>query len=223
MSLNREASFVRNQIAPYITNTHIDINMIKDDIIATKNRVVFEYDKKQMLQNSEQLYAEITCIPLVCRDISECCGVDSDEKVLVADIPETMNISTIPAIRYVGTIDRLTPFNVVSGLSYLYRKYAKWTSNMKTVWYRKTKNQLIFLSDYFAVPPNSITVELIPQNEQDLLRYECACIDTDDVEYRCPDYLIDVVRGKVVDSWLRQYNIAHSQANTQSEILSKKL
>ena len=59
MSLLREASFVRNQIAPYITNTHLDINMIKDDIIATRNRVVYEYDQAHKLVNADQLYAEM--------------------------------------------------------------------------------------------------------------------------------------------------------------------
>ena len=223
MSLLREASFVRNQIAPYITNTHVDINMLKDDIIATRNRIVFEYDQKQLLNSPEQLYSEVTCIPLVCKDISECCDVDSDEKVYIAEIPELIQLSSISSIRYVGTIDRLTPFNVVNGMAYLYRKYAKWTGKMKAVWYRETKNQLVFLNNSFNIPPKFITVEVMVQNEQDLLKYECACIDVDDIPYKCPDYLVDVVRGKVVEQWLRQYQMAHLQNNTQSEILNKKV
>ena len=223
MSLLKEASFVRNQIAPYITNTHLDINMIKDDIVATRNRIVFEYDQKQMLTSPEKLYAEVNCIPLICKDISECCDVDSDEKVLVADIPEVMGLSSIPNIRYVGGVDRMTPFNVVKGIGYLYRKYAKYTSRMKAVWYREAKNQLVFMNNSFPIAPKFISIEFIPQNEQDLLKYECACIDSDDVEYKCPDYLVDVIRGKVIEGFMRQYQLAHTQANTQSEILQKKI
>lgn len=196
--------------------------MLKDEVINTRNRLVYEYDLKQQLLYPEQLYTEINCVPVVCKDVSECCDVDSDEKVLVAEIPELMQINSIPNIRYVGTIDRTTPFNLIRGNSYLYRTYAKWTSKMKAVWFRESKNQLVLYNYNTKIPPKYITVEIIPKNEQDLLKYECACVDTDDVAFKCPDYLIDVITGKIVEQYMRQYQMGHLQANTQSEILQMK-
>lgn len=223
MTLLQIASLIRNQISPFITNANIDINMLKDEIINTRNRLVYEYELQQKLLNPEQLYTEVNCIPVVCQDISECCDIDSDEKVYVAEIPELMTLSTIPNIRYVGGIDRNTPYVLVEGMSYLYKPYAKWTSNMKQVWYRKPKNQLIFRTDTFSIVPKYISVTIIPKNEQDLLKYECKCIDTDDVDFRCPDYLIDLITGKIVQQYMTQYQISHLQPNTQSQLLNKKL
>lgn len=218
------ASRIRNQISPFITNTNIDINMIKDEVIDTRNRLIYEYELQQKLLNPEQLYVEINCIPVVCKDISECCEINSDEKVYVAEIPELMTLSSLPNIRYVGTIDKMYPYNIVRGTSYLYRGYAKWTGKMKTAWYRQEKNQLILMDRRLVdINPKFISVSIIPKNEQDLLKYECACVDTDDVEFRCPNYLIDIITGKIVEQYMRQYQISHLQPNTQSEILGKKL
>ena len=221
MSLLKYASIIRNRISPYITNTNLDINQIKDELVIVRNRLIHEYELKKALVNASIMYREVNCIPVVCKDISECCDVDSDEKVLVAEIPELMELSTIPNLLYVGTIDRTTPFQIMRGNSYLYRPYAKWTSKMKSVWYRQPKNQLIL----FNVPDTikSISVTLIPKNEQDLLKYECACIDVDDVEFTAPDYLIDVIIETVANKYINQYQMAHNQSNTQSEILQKKV
>lgn len=223
MTLLQIASLIRNQISPFITNANIDINMLKDEIINTRNRLIYEYELQQKLLKPEQLYTEINCIPVTCQDISQCCEIDSDEKVYVADIPELMNLSKLPNIRYVGTIDKMTPYTIVTGMAYLYKPYAKWTSNMKQVWYRQAKNQLVFRTDTFSVIPKYISIEIIPKNEQDLLKYECKCVDTDDVEFKCPDYMIDLITGKIVEQYMRQYQLSHLQPNTQSEILSKKI
>lgn len=218
------ASLIRNQISPFITNTNVDINMIKDEIINTRNRLIYEYELQQKLLNPEQLYVEVNCIPIVCKDISECCEIDSDEKVLVAEIPELMTLSSLPNIRYIGTIDKMYPYNIVRGMAYLYKKYAKWTGKMKNAWYRQEKNQIIIMDrGLIDVNPKFISVSIIPKNEQDLLKYECACVDTDDVEFRCPDYLIDTITGKIVEQYMRQYQLSHLQPNTQSEILNKKI
>lgn len=217
------ASLIRNQISPFITNTNIDINMIKDEVINTRNRLIYELQKANALINPQQLYVEINCIPIVCKDISECCEIDSDEKVYVAEIPELMDISGISNIKYAGTIDKRTPYNIIEGNAYLYRGYSKWTRKMKSVWYRKSKNQLIFHPDTFIVQPKFISIEIIPKNEQDLLKYECKCIDVDDIEFRCPDYLIDSITGKIVEQYMRQYQLSHLQPNTQSELLQAKL
>lgn len=223
MTLLQIASLIRNQISPFITNANIDINMLKDEIINTRNRLIYEYELQQKLLKPEQLYTEINCIPVTCQDISQCCEIDSDEKVYVADIPELMNLSKLPNIRYVGTIDKMTPYTIVTGMAYLYKPYAKWTSNMKQVWYRQAKNQLVFRTDTFSVIPKYISIEIIPKNEQDLLKYECKCVDTDDVEFKCPDYMIDLITGKIVEQYMRQYQLSHLQPNTQSEMLSKKI
>lgn len=220
MTLLQIASLIRNQISPFITNANIDINMIKDEVINTRNRLIYEYTLQKRLLNPEQLYREINCVPVECKDISECCEIDSDEKVYVAEIPELMNLSEISNIRYVGTIDKMTPYNIIRGTSYLYNGYAKWTSKMKQVWYRQAKNQLVFFGNF---RPKFISIEIIPKNEQELLKYECACIDSDDVEFNCPDYLIDTITGKIVEQYMRQYQISHLQPNTQSEIIGAKL
>jgi len=222
MTLLQIASLIRNQISPFITNANIDINMLKDEIINTRNRLVYEYDLKKQLLSPEQLYVEINCIPVVCKDISECCDIDSDEKVLVAEIPELMQISSIPNLRYVGTIDRSTPFNLIKGNAYLYRKFAKWTSKMKAVWHREAKKQLVLYNYNTSIPPKYITVELIPKNEQEILKYECACINEEDVEFKCPDYLISVITEKLLAQYMSQYQMGHLQANTQSEIIGLK-
>lgn len=224
MNLFQVASGILNNIEPHITNASININQLMDELVETASAVIHEYQIKKLLQTEqfEALSVEINCVPVECKDISECCDEPSGVKVLVAEIPKLAYYDGVESITYVGTIDRAVTYRRVYGNTYLYAKHAKYTSAMPTVWVRNVgeKTLLVLLN-----PPSYdikvISVTFKPQNIQDITAFSCTC-DEEDLPFNVPMFLISTIRQRVEDRYMRQYTMGHTQQNTQSELIASK-
>jgi hypothetical protein len=73
----------------------------------------------------EQLYQEICCLEVKCREVI-CNGKKSGAKEFFVEIPLLEAVGPY-AIKYFGTVDRLTPFNRRNYLGKLFGNASPWT------------------------------------------------------------------------------------------------
>ncbi len=217
LSLNALASIVINDTFAGLkakTNIPLSRDQVKDEITTMRSRVMEEYIRAGSL-NLEGLFVPINCIPVTCEDLGGCCEVPTGTNVLRARIPKIFDLllGNKKAIRYVGSPNRMEPWNILTGTDYLYYGQNKWLKNKPAVWFDNASNAWIFNPPTDELEYLSITA--IWDDPRELEAYSCACYNDDDA-YPIPGWMADRITGKLTNDYIRFFRSGQQQPNTQS-------
>lgn len=128
MTIEQIASAVYNNtvtgLAGITSNPKISIEQLQDEVVAERNQIMREFLLKGIL-TLDELFLAINCIEVDCDYMSKCCDLQVGEKVLHFEIPPIIYINGIDTIRFVGSIDRHTRYNIYTDETYRFHKYRK--------------------------------------------------------------------------------------------------
>jgi len=211
------ASIVQNTINGGwgVINENIHINQIKDEIVMTSRRLFDEYRRNGFFSDYElsQFYQRINCIELVCRPLTECCGIDlqSEQKVLYAKIPPVIDV------RYVGSMDYYESFLIKTGTTLNIFGVGRFTRNKPIAWIRGNTELIIINPPTYDL--QYIAIEAFFQDPRELYQYDCAVCKSDEDAFPIPDKFADIITGKLIASYVQYKQIKPLQSNTQTDIV----
>jgi hypothetical protein len=216
-TLSQLASIVQNTInGGYgVINENIHINQIKDEIVMTSRRLYDEYRRNGFFSDHElnMMYQRLTCIELICRSLTECCGIDlqSEQKVLYAKIPAVIEL------RYVGTIEWDKSFIIKTGVMTNYVGVSRFTRNKTIAWLRGNTELIIFNPPTYNM--KYIAIDAMFQDPRDLYAYDCSVCKSDEEAFPIPDKFADIITGKLIASYMQYKQIKPLQSNTQADVI----
>lgn len=128
MTIEQIASAVYNNtatgLAGITSNPKISVEQLQDEVVAERNQIMREFLLKGIL-TLDELFLAINCIEVDCDYMSKCCDLQVGEKALHFEIPPIIYINGIDTIRFVGSIDRHTRYNIYTDETYRFHKYRK--------------------------------------------------------------------------------------------------
>lgn len=221
MTLEAIAEMIKNDVMgglKGVPNYALSVEQIMEEITLVGNRMLEERNR-QGFQLPKDVYQEIPCVELECKDISECCSVKSGKKALISiqPMPKLLMLDGAKAIQHVGTIDLSNQFKVVENFTdFLYAKFSP--SGHLPIAFLNNSNHLVI-----ANPPTTnlkyILFSGLISEPSELANFSCMCNTNGETEYKRPSWLIDMVKSKIVNDYLRYYRMgAITQPNTQEQI-----
>ena len=134
MYIDKLASQIKNDILSglggYHHNLGLNIEQLKDECVNTRLLIIKEQYLKGILPVKDLLIA-INCVDVDCESLERCKCKASVGDTLVAhfQIPQLIHDFGKQAIEYIGSTDRMNPFQIVTSLTELetrqYRKRGK--------------------------------------------------------------------------------------------------
>lgn len=221
MTLEAIAEMIENDVMgglKGVTNYTLSTEQIMEEITLVGNRMIHERNQQGFL-TPEDVFQSIPCIELECKDISECCNVKSGKTALISKepIPKFLVLAGVKPVQYIGTIDQSNQFKYLENFTeFIHSKFSP-SGHLPTA-FVNTSNHLVI-----ANPPTSslkwVQVTALFSEPSELKKYSCVCGPNGETEYQRPSWLIDQIKSKIVNDYLRYYRMgAITQPNTQEQI-----
>ena len=178
MTIEQIASAVYNNtvtgLAGITSNPKISVEQLQDEVVAERNQIMREFLLKGIL-TLDELFLAINCIEVDCDYMSKCCDLQVGEKALHFEIPPIIYINGIDTIRFVGSIDRHTRYNIYTDETYRFHKYRKNKPGSPYVYIDTAINSNGNMDGYiFNVPfVKYISVIAIFLDPRKLLEFDC--------------------------------------------------
>lgn len=208
MTIEAISSAVYNNVvtglAGISSNPKISIEQLQDEVVAEKNQIMREFLLKGVL-SLEELFLAINCIEVSCDYMSKCCELQAGEKALHFEIPPIIYLNGVDTIRFIGSIDRNTKYNVYTDESYRFHKYRKRGANHPYVYIDTAINSNGNMDGYiFNVPfVKYISVIALFQDPRRLLEWDC-CSENPESYLDC-GILSDEIIKRMTEKYLRWY------------------
>lgn len=186
------------------SNPKISIEQLQDEVVAEKNQIMREFLLKGVL-SLEELFLAINCIEVSCDYMSKCCELQVGEKALHFEIPAIIYLNGVDTIRFIGSIDRNTKYNVYTDESYRFHKYRKRGAEHPYVYIDTAINSNGNMDGYiFNVPfVKYISVIALFQDPRKLLEWDC-CSENPEAYLDC-GILSDEIIKRMTEKYLRWY------------------
>jgi len=221
MTLETIAEMIENDVMgglKGVTNYTMSTEQIMEEITLVGNRML-EERTRQGLPVPQDVYQDVPCIELECKDISECCNIKSGKAALISKepVPKLLFLEGFKPVQYVGPIDQSTQYKfLMSFADFIYSKYSP-SGHLPTAFLNNSNHLVI------ANPPSSVLkwvqFSALFAEPSELAKYSCICNSNGEIEYKRPSWLIDQVKSKIVNDYLRYYRMgAITQPNTQEQI-----
>lgn len=208
MTIEAIASAVYNNtvtgLAGITSNPKISVEQLQDEVVAERNQIMREFLLKGIL-NLDELFLAINCIEVDCDYMSKCCNLQVGEKALHFEIPPIIYINGIDTIRFVGSIDRHTRYNVYTDETYRFHKYRKNKPGSPYVYIDTAINSNGNMDGYiFNVPfVKYISVIALFLDPRKLLEWDC-CSENPEVYLDC-GILSDEIIRRLTEKYIRWY------------------
>lgn len=208
MTIEAIASAVYNNtvtgLAGITSNPKISVEQLQDEVVAERNQIMREFLLKGIL-NLDELFLAINCIEVDCDYMSKCCDLQVGEKALHFEIPPIIYINGIDTIRFVGSIDRHTRYNIYTDETYRFHKYRKNKPGSPYVYIDTAINSNGNMDGYiFNVPfVKYISVIALFLDPRKLLEWDC-CSENPEVYLDC-GILSDEIIRRLTEKYIRWY------------------
>lgn len=208
MTIEAIASAVYNNtvtgLAGITSNPKISVEQLQDEVVAERNQIMREFLLKGIL-NLDELFLAINCIEVDCDYMSKCCNLQVGEKALHFEIPPIIYINGIDTIRFVGSIDRHTRYNIYTDETYRFHKYRKNKPGSPYVYIDTAINSNGNMDGYiFNVPfVKYISVIALFLDPRKLLEWDC-CSENPEVYLDC-GILSDEIIRRLTEKYIRWY------------------
>lgn len=225
MTLNEISYIVFNQVSPHIVNTKLSIDQVKTEVILTRNWLINEYFRNGTPIERRAISTKIDCIPIECKPIVECCGIQIPGLALIAEIPSLLWTENFNPVVYVGKVNQVTPWKVEFKKSPREFLFDRVTAYKTTAWFRTgyEENDRIVIFNPPTYDLSIMSLDVVLEDPRDALNYDCACVGGgEDVNLNMPKWMPDKITGKLIESYLRQYNIPKNEPNTQTDIVRNR-
>ena len=204
MTIEAIASAVYNNtvtgLAGITSNPKISVEQLQDEVVAERNQIMREFLLKGIL-NLDELFLAINCIEVDCDYMSKCCNLQVGEKALHFEIPPIIYINGIDTIRFVGSIDRHTRYNIYTDETYRFHKYRKNKPGSPYVYIDTAINSN---GNIFNVPfVKYISVIALFLDPRKLLEWDC-CSENPEVYLDC-GILSDEIIKRMTEKYIRWY------------------
>lgn len=208
MTIEQIASAVYNNtvtgLAGITSNPKISVEQLQDEVVAERNQIMREFLLKGIL-TLDELFLAINCIEVDCDYMSKCCKLQVGEKALHFEIPPIVYINGIDTIRFIGSIDRHTRYNIYTDESYRFHKHRKYKPNSPYVYIDTAINSNGNMDGYiFNVPfVKYISVIALFLDPRKLLEWDC-CSENPDTYLDC-GILSDEIIKRMTEKYIRWY------------------
>lgn len=209
MTIEQIASAVYNNtvtgLAGITSNPKISVEQLQDEVVAERNQIMREFLLKGIL-TLDELFLAINCIEVDCNYMSKCCDLQVGEKALHFEIPPIIYINGIDTIRFVGSIDRHTRYNIYTDETYRFHKYRKNKPGSPYVYIDTAINSNGNMDGYiFNVPfVKYISVIALFLDPRKLLEWDC-CSENPGVYLDC-GILSDEIIKRMTEKYIRWYH-----------------
>lgn len=181
------ASMIRNNVISGLqgmhTNSSLSLEQIEDAIIMMRQQVIKEYSLKGILPVKDLLLS-INCIPVDCLDLERCrCREGDKTPTAHFEIPQLLNDYGEDAIQYIGSTDKMHPFNwYTSPRIFKYSKYRKRGKLKPKVWIDTTPNENGMYDCWLFDAPlvQQVSIIAIFKDPRQLKQYSCCTEFGDD-------------------------------------------
>lgn len=209
MTIEQIASAVYNNtvtgLAGITSNPKISVEQLQDEVVAERNQIMREFLLKGIL-TLDELFLAINCIEVDCNYMSKCCDLQVGEKALHFEIPPIIYINGIDTIRFVGSIDRHTRYNIYTDETYRFHKYRKNKPGSPYVYIDTAINSNGNMDGYiFNVPfVKYISVIALFLDPRKLLEWDC-CSENPEAYLDC-GILSDEIIKRMTEKYIRWYH-----------------
>ena len=187
MYIDKLASQIKNDVLSglggYHHNLGLNIEQLKDECVNTRLLIIKEQYLKGILPVKDLLIA-INCVDVDCESLERCKCKQSVSDTLTAhfQIPQLIHDFGKQAIEYIGSTDRMNPFQIVTSLAELEtRQYRKRGKSKPYVWIDFAPNNEGMLDCFVFNAPliQQISVVGIFKDPRQLESYACCNMDED--------------------------------------------
>ena len=215
MYIDKLASQIKNDILSglkgYHQNLGLNIEQLKDECVNTRLLIIKEQYLKGILPIKDLLIA-INCVDVDCESLERCRCKESVSDTLVAhfQIPQLIHDFGKQAIEYIGSTDRMNPFQIVTSLSELEtRKYRKRGKNKPYVWIDFAPNENGMLDCFIFNAPLLQQVSIVGIFKDPRQIEQFSCCSSDDLSLTGADdnmsYLTQLVKEKLTADKIKYY------------------
>lgn len=213
LSLNQIADIIINNTEGGLKNRSgktVTREQVKDEIVLMRARLIMELIPKGVIDR-ESLLQEVNCIDIVKKDITECPAAEGCKHVFHAQLPALLHFPDFQPIQFIGSADGMIPFKVMYGNDFLYAKHEKYAKSLPTAW--------INLQDLWILNEPKATRRLrarfVLEDPRDVRIYSCANY-SDDQHFPSPKTLTDMIIGKLVNEYHRNYSMKNPVMASQT-------
>jgi hypothetical protein len=213
LSLNQIADIIINNTEGGLKSRSgktVTREQVKDEIILMRARLIMELIPKGVIDR-ESLLQEVNCIDIVKKDITECPAAEGCKNVFHAVLPKLLHFPDFNPIQYIGSADSAIPFKVLFGNDHLFARHEKYASKMPTAW--------INLEDLWIFNEPKATRRLrarfVLEDPRDVKLYSCSNY-SDDIDFPSPKTLTDMIIGKLVNEYHRNFSMKNPVMASQT-------
>lgn len=214
MYIDKLASQIKNDILSglrgYHQNLGLNIDQLKDECVNMRLLIIKEQYLQGILPVKDLLIA-INCVDVDCESLERCKCKQGIDNTLVAhfQIPQLIHDFGKQAIEYIGSTDRMNPFQVVTSLSELEaRQYRKRGKDKPYVWidYAPNENGMLDCFIFNAPMIQQISIVGIFKDPRQVEKYNC-CTDIYDLTGADDNitYLTQLVKDRLVKEKIQYY------------------
>lgn len=219
MNIEKTVSAIHNDVVSGLPGLahqpRFSLEQIEDDVVEERLVVIKEYASKNLLPVKD-LAITISCIPVDCDSLSQCCGNFDELPTNHFKIPQTLNDFGFEGIQYIGSVDMHVPFKVYTTHAFRRHKHKRRGGEKPYVWINTTPDAEGMYNGYvFNAPLISVlTATIIPKDPRQLDKYACCNQDAFDNK----SFIDREVRKRVTEAYVRYYRqlITANTPNTQT-------
>lgn len=215
MYIDKLASQIKNDILSglggYHHNLGLNIEQLKDECVNTRLLIIKEQYLKGILPVKDLLIA-INCVDVDCESLERCKCKASVSDTLVAhfQIPQLIHDFGKQAIEYIGSTDRMNPFQIVTSLTELEtRQYRKRGKDKPYVWIDFAPNSEGMLDCFVFNAPfiQQISVVGIFKDPRQVENYSCCSLSDDNLTGADDNisYLTQLVKERLTKEKIQYY------------------
>lgn len=214
MYIEKLASQIKNDILSGLRGYHQNLSLsdkqLEDEVVQARLAMIKQYLAEGMI-NIRDLFVAINCVSVDCESLERCsCGMSTDCGTLVAhfQIPQLIWDIGPSSLDYVGSVDRLLKYNVVSSLSELQmRKYRKRGKDKPFVWLDFAPNSSGLLDCFLFNAPMVEQVSVVGafKDPRQVESYSCCSGTAWDMADANISAIDQLVKDSIIESKIKYY------------------
>lgn len=210
MTEHEIASAIENYVTSYegVTSSSISLEQIKDEMNTLRMRVVSELDQQKLLMTPFVGYVQTIPSVTVSKETI------NEVAILTIKVPRIyIRANGKIAITYVGGIDLASPYRITTGNHHMWSKADAFIGDKPMAHYREDEDGgLITL---YQKSTEKIAVQALWETPSHLASF--GIYDDEKTAYPMPQAQIDVLIGKIAESYVRVLYRIPTQSNIQAD------
>lgn len=215
MYIEKLASQIKNDILSglrgYHHNLSLNLQQLEDEVVQTRLFIIRQQIASRVFPIKDLLVA-INCVNVDCSSLERCkCNSDGcDKPVAHFQIPQVMSEFGAESIDYIGSIDRMQRFNIITSLSEMQmKKYRKRGKDKPYVWIDYAPNSDGMLDCFLFNAPFIKQVSVVGVFKDPRQIEKFSCCTSSEYTLTGPDnnlsYISQLVKDKLTNDKVRYY------------------